>query len=119
MIELPELITDKAVNLEKKYQLSDVMANEIVKARIDFEEYVNKSQPAPSSFGAILKGGLQEKLNGQAKLAEAEKAEEAPAEAEAAVAEEAPAEAEAAVAEEAPAEEAADAKPAQDEDPVA
>ena len=37
------------------------------------EEYVNKSQPAPSSFGAILKENLQEKLNGQAKLAEAEK----------------------------------------------
>ena len=39
------------------------------------EEYVNKSQPAPSSFGAILKENLQEKLNGQAKLAEAEKAD--------------------------------------------
>ena len=39
------------------------------------EEYVNKSQPAPSSFGAILKENLQEKLNGQAKLAEVEKTE--------------------------------------------
>ncbi len=37
------------------------------------EDYVNKSQPAPSSFGAILKENLQEKLNGRAKLAEAEK----------------------------------------------
>ena len=33
--------------------------------------------PAPSSFGAILKENLQEKLNGQAKLAESEKAEKA------------------------------------------
>ncbi len=38
------------------------------------EEYVNKSQPAPSSFGAILKENLQEKLNDQARQAEAEKA---------------------------------------------
>ncbi|MDO9262469.1 MAG: 30S ribosomal protein S1, partial [Desulfosalsimonadaceae bacterium] len=37
------------------------------------EDYVNKSQPAPSSFGAILKENLQEKLSGRAKLAEAEK----------------------------------------------
>ena len=83
------------------------------------EEYVNKSQPAPSSFGAILKEGLQEKLNGQAKLAEAEKAEEkaeAPAET---AAEESSAEA---ASEDTPAadvEEPVDEKPAQDEDPVA
>jgi small subunit ribosomal protein S1 len=41
------------------------------------EDYVNKSQPAPSSFGAILKENLQEKLSGRAKLAEAEKAADA------------------------------------------
>lgn len=33
------------------------------------EEYVTKSNPAPSSFGAILKENLQEKLNGRAKAA--------------------------------------------------
>ncbi len=44
------------------------------------EDYVNKSQPAPSSFGAILKENLQEKLNGQAKIAEAEKASQKAAE---------------------------------------
>jgi len=44
------------------------------------EDYVNKSQPAPSSFGAILKENLQEKLNGQAKMAEAEKADQKAAE---------------------------------------
>lgn len=44
------------------------------------EDYVNKSQPAPSSFGAILKENLQEKLNGQAKIAEAEKANQKAAE---------------------------------------
>jgi small subunit ribosomal protein S1 len=83
------------------------------------EEYVNKSEPAPSSFGAILKENLREKLNGQAKLAEAEKAEaaeEAPVEevVEAPVEEEAPVAAEAA-----DAEESVDAEPAKDEDPVA
>lgn len=38
------------------------------------EEYVAKSQPAPSSFGAILKENLQEKLSSRARQAEAEKA---------------------------------------------
>ncbi len=73
------------------------------------EEYVNKSQPAPSSFGAILKENLQEKLNGQAKLAEAEKAE-------ASAVEEVQ---EPAAAEEVPAEESVDAEPEKDEDPAA
>ncbi|PIP40840.1 MAG: 30S ribosomal protein S1, partial [Desulfobacterales bacterium CG23_combo_of_CG06-09_8_20_14_all_51_8] len=39
------------------------------------EEYVTKSNPAPSSFGAILKENLQEKLNGRAKTAEKEAAD--------------------------------------------
>ncbi len=99
------------------------------------EEYVNKSQPAPSSFGAILKENLQEKLNGQAKLAEAEKAEAVAekAVAEEEVVEEAPAEvAVEEVAEEATSKEdtvdetpeatdpadADEAAPEQDEDPV-
>jgi small subunit ribosomal protein S1 len=97
------------------------------------EEYVNKSQPAPSSFGAILKENLQEKLNGQVKLAEAEKAEtaedapaeevavtETPAEEVAPVEETASAEETPEAAEEVAAEEeSVDEKPAQDEDPVA
>jgi len=33
------------------------------------EEYVNKAQPARSSFGEILKENLQEKFNGQGKMA--------------------------------------------------
>ena len=42
LIKLPELITEKSIKLEERYKISDVLASEIIKARIDFEDYVNK-----------------------------------------------------------------------------
>lgn len=40
-IKLPELLTEKAVKLEKRYNISDVLAREIIKEKIDLEEYIN------------------------------------------------------------------------------
>lgn len=41
-IELPELIADKSLKLEEKYDLSEELASEIIKKNINFEHYVNK-----------------------------------------------------------------------------
>src|SRR3989344_5597305 len=38
----PELIIDKAVNLQKKHKITESHANEIIKQGIDFEKYANK-----------------------------------------------------------------------------
>jgi small subunit ribosomal protein S1 len=137
LVHVSEISKEKIKTPVGQYEVGDTLAAKVMNINTDdrriglsikrigddddqsiLEEYVNKSQPAPSSFGAILKENLQEKLNGQAKLAEAEKAEaaaEKPAEEVAAAA--APSEeatVEAVDAEEADAEEADDVKPAQD-----
>jgi len=41
-IELPELLTEKAMKLEKKFGLSADLANELVKDEIDLENYVKQ-----------------------------------------------------------------------------
>jgi Glu-tRNA(Gln) amidotransferase subunit E-like FAD-binding protein len=54
-IEIPELITEKAVALEKKYGISDVLASEIIKLGIDFGHYVGVFKKVkPNQIAEIL-----------------------------------------------------------------
>lgn len=51
-IKLPELLTDRAVKLEKKYKISADLAREIIKSGINFEIYVSKFKNVDSAFVA-------------------------------------------------------------------
>ncbi|MBU2634108.1 MAG: Glu-tRNA(Gln) amidotransferase subunit GatE [Nanoarchaeota archaeon] len=53
-IKLPELIVEKVLKLEKKYKISDVLANEIVKNKIDFEDYLKRYKLKPELIGEVL-----------------------------------------------------------------
>jgi len=41
-IKIPELLTEKAIALEKKYKISDIQALEVIKTKIDFESFASK-----------------------------------------------------------------------------
>jgi len=41
-IKLPELLTEKSLKLEKEFGISDVMAKEVLKQKIDLSKYVKK-----------------------------------------------------------------------------
>ena len=95
LVHVSEISKEKIKTPVGQYEVGDTLAAKVMNINTDdrriglsikrignddndqsiLEEYVNKSEPAPSSFGAILKENLREKLNGQAKLAEAEKVE--------------------------------------------
>ncbi len=49
-IKLPELISEKAINLEKKYNINEVLARELIKKKIDLEAYVNKFKDIDVDF---------------------------------------------------------------------
>lgn len=49
-IKLPELLTDRAVKLEKKYKVSAELAREILKSDIDFSSYVSKFKNVDPAF---------------------------------------------------------------------
>ncbi|MBI2671697.1 Glu-tRNA(Gln) amidotransferase subunit GatE [Candidatus Woesearchaeota archaeon] len=53
-IKIPELITEKAVNIEKKYNLSPQMSREILKLNIPFDYYAEKYKLNPSIIAEIL-----------------------------------------------------------------
>jgi len=53
-IKLPELIVEKVLKLEKKYGITDVLASEIFKKKIDFEDYVKKYKLKPELIGEVL-----------------------------------------------------------------
>ena len=53
-IELPELITEKAIKLEKKFQLSSDLAREIIQENINFQEYAQKYQNIKPNFIAQI-----------------------------------------------------------------
>ncbi len=54
-VKLPELLTEKSIKLEKQYGISDILAAEIIKQKIDFEAYVNKSKDLkPEIIAQIL-----------------------------------------------------------------
>ena len=41
-IKLPELLTEKSVKLEKRYNIPEVLAKDIIKNKIDFDRYASK-----------------------------------------------------------------------------
>ncbi len=49
-IKLPELISEKAKNLEQKYKLRKDVAEELIKRKIDFEDYVSQFKNIEPSF---------------------------------------------------------------------
>ena len=49
-ISRPELITEKTISLEKKYKISSVLAEEIIKNKINFEDYVSKLENIEPEF---------------------------------------------------------------------
>lgn len=53
-IKIPELITERAVNIEKKYDLNPVLAREILKLNIPFDYYAEKYQLNPNLIAEIL-----------------------------------------------------------------
>ena len=53
-IKIPELITEKAVNIEKKYNLNPVLAREILKLNIPFDYYAEKYSINPNLIAEIL-----------------------------------------------------------------
>jgi len=53
-IKIPELITERAVNIEKKYNISPVLAREILKLNIPFDYYAEKYSINPNLIAEIL-----------------------------------------------------------------
>src|SRR3989338_4374960 len=53
-IKIPELITEKAVNIEKKYNLNPVLAREILKLNIPFDYYAEKYSINPNLIAEVL-----------------------------------------------------------------
>jgi Glu-tRNA(Gln) amidotransferase subunit E-like FAD-binding protein len=49
-IKLPELLTERAVKLEKKYRLNPDVAREVLKSGIEFEDYVSKFKNVEPAF---------------------------------------------------------------------
>ncbi len=52
-IKLPKLLTEEVKDIEKKYGLSKELAQQIIKHRIDLEEYIRKFKNIPAKFIAI------------------------------------------------------------------
>jgi Glu-tRNA(Gln) amidotransferase subunit E-like FAD-binding protein len=53
-IKLPELIVEKVLALEQKYKIDDVLASEIIKNKIDFEDYVKKHNISPETIAETI-----------------------------------------------------------------
>ncbi|MEK6936876.1 MAG: Glu-tRNA(Gln) amidotransferase subunit GatE [Nanoarchaeota archaeon] len=53
-IKIPELITERTVNIEKKYSLNSVLAREILKQNIPFDYYAEKYSINPNLIAEIL-----------------------------------------------------------------
>lgn len=53
-IKLPELISDKAIRLEKDYNLNSYLARAIVKSGINFEDYAAKFKISPEFIAKLL-----------------------------------------------------------------
>jgi len=53
-IEIPELLTEKSLKLEKEYGISDVLAKEILKQKIDFSKYVKFKNVGNEQVANIL-----------------------------------------------------------------
>ncbi len=49
-IKLPELITERAMKLENRYNINASLAREIIKSKIDFEEFTKKFKNVEPSF---------------------------------------------------------------------
>lgn len=54
LLEIPELITDRAINFERKYKLSIKIAREIIKENIPFDYYAEKYKLDPKLIAKIL-----------------------------------------------------------------
>lgn len=54
LLEIPELITDRAMNFEQKYNLSSEHAREIIKQNIPFDYYAEKYSIEPNIMANIL-----------------------------------------------------------------
>ncbi len=55
IIKIPELIIEKSINLEKKYKITTDVANEIIKEKINFEQYAKKyASIEPQAIANIL-----------------------------------------------------------------
>ena len=53
-IKLPELIVEKVLKLEKKYNINDILASEIIKNKIDFEDYISRYKLEPELIAEVL-----------------------------------------------------------------
>ena len=53
-LEIPELIADRAVNFEKKYNISSTHSHEIIKNNIPFDYYAEKYSIEPKTIANIL-----------------------------------------------------------------
>jgi len=49
-IKLPELLTERALKLEKRYRLSPDLAREVLKSGVEFEDYVSKFKNVEPAF---------------------------------------------------------------------
>ncbi len=54
LLEIPELITDRAVGFEEKYGLSSKLADEVVKLNIPFDYYAEKYKIEPEFIAKVL-----------------------------------------------------------------
>ncbi|MEK6934884.1 MAG: Glu-tRNA(Gln) amidotransferase subunit GatE, partial [Nanoarchaeota archaeon] len=53
-IKIPELLTDRAINFEKKYNISPIHAREILKQNIPFDYYAEKFKVDPKLIANLL-----------------------------------------------------------------
>lgn len=53
-IKMPELLTEKTAKLEEEFNISDVLARELIKEKIDLKKYVDKFNIAPETIAHIL-----------------------------------------------------------------
>ena len=53
-LEIPELITDRAINFERKYGISPQIAREIIKENVPFDYYAEKYKLDPNLIAYIL-----------------------------------------------------------------
>jgi len=53
-IDIPELLTDRALNFEKKYNISSLYAREILKQNIPFDYYAEKYKVEPKFIATLL-----------------------------------------------------------------
>ena len=66
-IKLPELITEKAIKLEKKYKISPVLARELIEDEI-FDDYVKKFSSIEPSFIAQVLIEMPKEIKSRFKL---------------------------------------------------